>query len=484
MSTQAEKDVLQKIVEGMDISDEELEFQDAVDVNSSDSREASKKEEDSQKEEVTGTLEMEVTEEKDGVESSSKNKETEASSEKLGDIVESDEGSVKTTELPKHKPTIKVRNDIIDEIFETETNKTVLENTRSRRKKSNESEEASKYMEEETIENIQTLLDTGSEVQKAVSSKKSKEDGEKSETDEVNEPSVFISINSKEDSERFLAEEDGIQNPLESSGPTKPTTTAAIAQDIPQVMLDQLDLKKFPNLKINEKGTTQSTPIAKPDLKKNNTNLLEAIKKRMQLRKEKQKESKIDKDESEEEEEEEGEEKQLGDTPRRGRGRPRKYPPTTPGTEVKATPKSKVETKSKTTEGVQSSKKAPPVKSKPEIKTETEDEEEEEEDMETEQPGGEDQVEIDASQDTKKKGKLRWRKKKVPAGGKDQEEKIVLQPGVVQLKRLQKDTNKKNRKKEARKERLQSTLCTGLDNINFSISGGGGDDYDFATDFK
>uniref|UniRef100_A0A8D8UN73 Guanine nucleotide-binding protein-like 3 homolog n=1 Tax=Cacopsylla melanoneura TaxID=428564 RepID=A0A8D8UN73_9HEMI len=113
------------------------------------------------------------------------------------------------------------------------------------------------------------------------------------------------------------------------------------------------------------------------------------------------------------------------------------------------------------------------------------DEEEEEEDMETEQPGGEDQVEIDASQDTKKKGKLRWRKKKVPAGGKDQEEKIVLQPGVVQLKRLQKDTNKKNRKKEARKERLQSTLCTGLDNINFSISGGGGgDDYDFATDFK
>lgn len=32
MSTQAEKDVLQKIVEGMDISDEELEYHDAGEV--------------------------------------------------------------------------------------------------------------------------------------------------------------------------------------------------------------------------------------------------------------------------------------------------------------------------------------------------------------------------------------------------------------------------------------------------------------------
>ncbi|XP_026684937.1 guanine nucleotide-binding protein-like 3 homolog [Diaphorina citri] len=60
-----------------------------------------------------------------------------------------------------------------------------------------------------------------------------------------------------------------------------------------------------------------------------------------------------------------------------------------------------------------------------------------------------DAVQIDATQDTKKKGKLRWRKTK--KGNKDAEEKIVLQPGVVQLKRLQKENNKKNRKKEARK---------------------------------
>lgn len=109
-------------------------------------------------------------------------------------------------------------------------------------------------------------------------------------------------------------------------------------------------------------------------------------------------------------------------------------------------------------------------------------EEEEEEEMETEQTAG-DQVEIDTSQATKKKGKLRWRKKK--AGDKQAEEKIVLQPGVVQLKRLQKENNKKSRKKEARKERLQTTLCSGLDSINFNISSGkGGDDYDFATDFQ
>ncbi|KAI5715344.1 hypothetical protein M8J77_014467 [Diaphorina citri] len=112
------------------------------------------------------------------------------------------------------------------------------------------------------------------------------------------------------------------------------------------------------------------------------------------------------------------------------------------------------------------------------------DDDEEEEGMDTDGPAAtEDAVQIDATQDTKKKGKLRWRKTK--KGNKDAEEKIVLQPGVVQLKRLQKENNKKNRKKEARKERLQTTLCAGLDNINFSISGGdGGDDYDFATDFQ
>lgn len=108
-------------------------------------------------------------------------------------------------------------------------------------------------------------------------------------------------------------------------------------------------------------------------------------------------------------------------------------------------------------------------------------EEKEEEEEEMEQEGGDKDVEIDTSQGTKRKGKLRWRKKTKP--DKQGNEKMVLQPGVVQLKRLQKENNKKNRKKEARKDRLQTTLCAGLDNINFNI-GGGGDDYDFGTDFQ
>lgn len=194
--------------------------------------------------------------------------------------------------------------DIVDAIFETENVGTTTRSTRNKKQES----EGDKNNEEETIENIQTLLDTESKLKKSVTESAKKPEGNIPKiTEKVDNSGVFISINSKDDCETLEGEESSEHavNPLEANEGT---------QEIPQVMLDQLDLKKFPNLKINEESSVQTTRTPIKGAKKN-SNLLSEIHKRMEMRKAKQTKSQDDPHMADKEE---------GVTPRRLRGGPKK----------------------------------------------------------------------------------------------------------------------------------------------------------------
>jgi predicted phosphoribosyltransferase len=68
---------------------------------------------------------------------------------------------------------------------------------------------------------------------------------------------------------------------------------------------------------------------------------------------------------------------------------------------------------------------------------------------------GKTMVVVDDGVQTKKSGKLRWRKKKKP---ESMETKIDIQPGVIKLKKLQKFNAKKQRKTAARLIKCQNLL--------------------------
>lgn len=68
-------------------------------------------------------------------------------------------------------------------------------------------------------------------------------------------------------------------------------------------------------------------------------------------------------------------------------------------------------------------------------------------------------VVVDDGVQTKKSGKLRWRKKKK---SETMETKIVLQPGILKLKKLQKANAKKQRKTASRLIKCEKLL----DNID------------------
>lgn len=64
-------------------------------------------------------------------------------------------------------------------------------------------------------------------------------------------------------------------------------------------------------------------------------------------------------------------------------------------------------------------------------------------------------VVVDDGVQTKKSGKLRWRKKKK---SDLTESKIDIQPGIIKLKKLQKSNAKKKRKTAARLEKCEHLL--------------------------
>lgn len=68
---------------------------------------------------------------------------------------------------------------------------------------------------------------------------------------------------------------------------------------------------------------------------------------------------------------------------------------------------------------------------------------------------GKSMVVVDDGIQTKKSGKLRWRKKKKP---ESMETKIDIQPGVIKLKKLQKFNAKKQRKTAARLLKCEKLL--------------------------
>lgn len=195
---------------------------------------------------------------------------------------------------PKEKDTIQdegvtkesvqtAEDKIAEEIFESPTDKTSVAEKVSTRitRRSKKDSENDKNNEEETIENIQTLLNTEVKLQNTVQLTNSAPvvttEVKPEITEEVDHSGVFISINPK-DGTSYLTEEENIDH--ETSNPLEPRP------EIPQVMLDQLDLKKFPNLKINDKSKeTSPIIIKKMPQKKNNSKLLAEIQKRMEVRK-------------------------------------------------------------------------------------------------------------------------------------------------------------------------------------------------------
>ncbi|KAI5702878.1 myb-like protein X [Diaphorina citri] len=266
----SEKDVLQKIVEGIDInSEDELEFHDAVDSKTADAGE------------------------------NFKEKEGEQSIEAIVNLNDSPE---EENQLLENKQ----KEDNVD-------SKRTISTRRNKKDSSNE---------EETIENIQSLLNTGDELCKAISesTKESHELSDESEiTEQVDKSGVFISISSN-DNEAYLSEEGNTEltkNPLDPS------------PEIPQVMLDQLDLKKFPNLKIGESQLSSETKNKKgtEHEKKNNAKLLAELQKRMDLRKAKQTKSQENSKNNNVESDKEEVYTPGMEIPRK-RGRPRKVPAT------------------------------------------------------------------------------------------------------------------------------------------------------------
>lgn len=64
-------------------------------------------------------------------------------------------------------------------------------------------------------------------------------------------------------------------------------------------------------------------------------------------------------------------------------------------------------------------------------------------------------VVVDDGVQTKKSGKLRWRRKKKSAS---ENSKVDIQPGIIKLKKLQKSSAKKRRKTAARLEKCANLL--------------------------
>ncbi|CAH0395553.1 unnamed protein product [Bemisia tabaci] len=116
---------------------------------------------------------------------------------------------------------------------------------------------------------------------------------------------------------------------------------------------------------------------------------------------------------------------------------------------------------------------------------ENEDEDEEmEEDGEDSQDKPQDDLSENIAIDTVgplKKGKQRWRKKKDK--GKDEEDVVAMEPGIMKIRKVQKMKAKKVRKEKARRDRAAMDVADNLEKLQVKMKGNDDDNYNFELDF-